>query len=114
MLFQAEGFTPVGEQPMPGRVSSGAHVWHVQWNITGARRLLYAANSEVGAEVRDFNPKGMHGTNAEALREEAALLNGTRDAFTGRAKAMAIVEQRTNVWLDREWLDHPQPSLEIN
>lgn len=114
MLFQAEGFTPVGEQPMLGRVSSGAQVWHVQWNITGARRLLHAAGGEVVAEVYDFDPKEIRGTNAEALREEAALLGGTRDAFTVRARAMAIVERRTNVRLAREWLDHPQPSLEID
>ena len=112
VLFEVNGFQ--GQRPeVLRRLSDGASVHAVSWNVNGADKIVYAAYGQVITGVDVFSPERRHGSNPAALDDELRELVALRaeggDDY--RPAAMAVVERCTGVRLRADWFERPRLSV---
>jgi hypothetical protein len=112
VMFQPNGFE--GARPEVLRwLSAGARVHNVDWTINGNGGISYAVYGTVLAWVDKNDPGRCSGEQPDVLDDD---LDGLREAYrrwnrgdlAGAAvdpEAMAVVERRTGIRLDADWID---------
>lgn len=112
VMFQPNGFE--GARPEVLRwLSAGARVHNVDWTINGNGGISYAVYGTVLAWVDKNDPERRTGDRPEVFDED---LGGLREArrrwdlgdLSGAdfdSEAMAVVERRTGIRLDADWVD---------
>ncbi|WP_141704207.1 hypothetical protein [Planobispora rosea] len=114
MLLDLEGgflspYEPAGLE----RLSLGARLWNLSWNVNGGSCLVYAADGRVRLTMSELDPREARGPDPHALDH---LLRFLPEPFTrlSHASAMALVEMDSGAHLDVEWLDAPQLKVIFN
>ncbi|MBE3008373.1 hypothetical protein IL992_04125 [Microbispora sp. NEAU-D428] len=92
------------------RLSVGARVWHLEWNVNGNACLTYATDGRVRLTMPRLDPGEVYGPDPHALDHLLRRLPEP-SAPLSHASAMALVQRDSGAHLDLEWLDGPQYKL---
>lgn len=112
VMFQPNGFEGARREVLRG-LSAGARVHNVDWTINGNGGISYAVYGKVLAWVDKNDPDRCHGEQPAVLDDDLAGLREARRRWDSgdlmgahfEAEAMAVVERRTGVRLDADWVD---------
>lgn len=91
-------------------LSTGARVWHLEWNVNGSACLTYATDGRVRLTMPRLDPGEVYGPHPHALDHLLRRLPEP-SAPLSHASAMALVQKDSGAHLDLEWLDSPQHRL---
>lgn len=105
-------------------LSAGARAKNVDWTINGNGVIIYSVYGEVLTWVDKNDPDRRHGEQPDVLDDDLAGLRESRRRWDAGdlagadfdAEAMAVVERRTGVRLDADWVDafeEPGPAVMI-
>ncbi|MEW1842671.1 hypothetical protein AB0392_32405 [Nonomuraea angiospora] len=113
MILDLEGgyFSPYEPAPLE-RLSVGARVWHLAWNVNGHACLAYAADGRLRLTMPRLDPREAHGPDPHALDHLLRLLPEPF-ARLSHASAMALVQMDSGAHLDLDWLNAPQQALVV-
>ena len=110
-MLEVNGFRGAGESARA--LSVGARVHSAFWNINALSALTCAALGSLLVTFEGLFPDRRQGLDIGALDEELdplyTALSAPRPDF--RPVIMAIVERRTGVRLDEEWLAADRPAI---
>ncbi|MFI6182371.1 hypothetical protein ACIA8R_43065 [Nonomuraea sp. NPDC051191] len=116
MIVDFSGAGRTWDDDILRRLSAGAQVWHVSWEVTRNSRLIHAAHGHVVTRIPHLDPIGAPGADVSLAGTELTALGRTLDAPwpAAQAMAMAIVEERTGAHLDSTWLASSHPAIPVD
>ncbi|MER5418962.1 DUF6461 domain-containing protein [Streptosporangium roseum] len=113
IVFEYNGFQGVRPEVLR-RLSDGARVMSLYWNVNWHTRLSYAIYGTVVTTLNPMSPKMREGHSPTALDAELVLLEkavALNDGYLWQPAAMSVVESCTGVRLDASWLSQTHPRL---
>ncbi|MFG3439573.1 DUF6461 domain-containing protein [Nonomuraea sp. NPDC047897] len=111
ILYEDNGYQ--GNRPeVLRRLSDGARVLSLFWNINGTARLTYAAYGTIVTALDPSFPGARWGKTPHILDAELAILEAAAETGHWQAAAMAVVEAVTGVGLDLPDASAPRLLLE--
>jgi hypothetical protein len=107
MIIAFSGAGHTSDDDTLSRLSVGAQVWHVSWEVTRNSRLIYAVHGHVATRVPHLDPAYALRDDTSFAETELTALARTIDAPwpATQAMALAIVEARTGARLDSAWFE---------
>ncbi|MCF6467715.1 hypothetical protein FAF44_04710 [Nonomuraea sp. MG754425] len=115
MIVDFSGAGRTWDEDILSRLSAGAQVWHVSWEVTRNSRLIHAAHGHVVTRIPHLEPVGAPGADVSFAGTELTALARTLEHPwpATQAMAMAIVEARTGAHLDSAWLGSFHPVVPV-
>ncbi|MEV4367477.1 hypothetical protein AB0J71_10425 [Nonomuraea sp. NPDC049637] len=90
-------------------LSKESRVWMTTWHFNGGYTILYAADGEVRAQMRDFifDEHAVQEGDPRVLAEFRSMLDSldSEDYRGKRSAALAFIEAATGMGIESEWLD---------
>ncbi|MBB5784190.1 DUF6461 domain-containing protein [Nonomuraea jabiensis] len=111
ILYESNGYQGIRPEVLR-RLSDGARVLSLFWNVNGTTRLMYAAYGTIVTALDPMFPGERWGETPHALDAELAVLEAAAGGGRWQAAAMAVVEAVTGVRLDLPDASAPRLLLE--